>query len=405
MRHARISLIFFGVFTIHISKISLSNFRNYKELELELPKGTTIIQGDNGHGKSNLLEAAYMLSIAKSPRANIERDLIAKPSLDNMNVGGIYSKVSSIVSNEETTDRLEIHYRSLPWENADGFKTQKFIRVNGSPKRSSDLVGIQNTVLFTVDDLDLVFGRPSTRRRYLDILLSQVERNYLKSLQKYQNSLVQRNHLLKSIKDGMSTSDQLGFWDNSIASNGAEIMSYRIKALNDLSEKSAPIHKRISGINEKMELKYKASIPTEDQSEPMDIESSILTKLEISRPRDIAQGSTLSGPHRDDILIIIEGQDANRYASRGQARTSVLALKFAEAAFLDEQRKSHPILLLDDLLSELDATRRNHIVDYVDEYDQCIITTAELDSIPKDFSDRSNFLNVNFGKISLNSNT
>ena len=154
-----------------------------------------------------------------------------------------------------------------------------------------------------------------------------------------------------------------------------------------------------------MELRYKASIQTEDQPEPMDIESSILTKLEISRPRDIAQGSTLSGPHRDDILIIIEGQDANRYASRGQARTSVLALKFAEAAFLDERRKSHPILLLDDLLSELDATRRNHIVDYIGEYDQCIITTAEVDSIPKDFSDRSNFLNVNYGKISPNSNT
>ena len=137
----------------------------------------------------------------------------------------------------------------------------------------------------------------------------------------------------------------------------------------------------------------------------MDIESSILTKLEISRARDIAQGSTLSGPHRDDILIIIEGQDSNRYASRGQARTSVLALKFAEAAFLDERRKSHPILLLDDLLSELDATRRNHIVDYVGKYDQCIITTAEVDSIPKDFADRSNFLNVNYGKISPNSNT
>ena len=400
MRHARISLIFFGVFTIHISKISLSNFRNYEELELELPKGTTIIQGDNGHGKSNLLEAAYMLSIAKSPRANIERDLIAKPSLENMDVGGIYSKVSSIVSTEETTDRLEIHYRSLPWENADGFKTQKYIRVNGSPKRPSDLVGIQNTVLFTVDDLDLVFGRPATRRRYLDILLSQVEKNYLKSLQKYQNSLVQRNHLLKSIKDGMSSSDQLGFWDNSIASNGAAIMSYRIKSLSDLSEKSAPIHKRISGIDENMELKYRPSIPTEDRSEPKDIESYILTKLEISRPRDIAQGSTLSGPHRDDIVIVIEGQDANRYASRGQARTSVLALKFAEAAFLDERRKSHPILLLDDLLSELDSTRRNHIVDYVGEYDQCIITTAEIDSIPKDFADRSNFLNVNYGKIS-----
>jgi DNA replication and repair protein RecF len=340
-----------------------------------------------------------MLSIAKSPRANVERDLIAKSALMNLNNGGSYSKISSTVSTGKAKERLEIHYRSLPWENDDGFKTQKFIQINGSPKRSSDLVGIQNAVLFTVDDLDLVYGRPSKRRKYLDILISQVNKDYLKSLQKYHSSLIQRNHLLKSIRDGLSSSDQLSFWDDSISSTGSKIMSLRLETIRILSEKSVPIHMKISGIDENMEFQYKPSIEVVEQSAPRTIESSIKMKLEISRPKDIAQGSTLNGPHRDDMKIIIDNQDANRYASRGQARTSILALKLAEAAFLNDRRKSQPILLFDDLLSELDTTRRNHIIDYTGEYEQCIITTAEVDTIPKDLAEQSNLLSVSYGKI------
>ena len=374
--------------------MSLSNFRNYESLELDLPPGPTIVRGGNGHGKSNLLEAVYALAIAKSSRAALERDLVNKASLENLIDGFSYAMVGATVLSKESSERLEIHYRSQLSENEDGFTTQKFIRIDGIPKRSSDLVGRLNAVLFSVEDLELVFGRPSTRRRYLDILLSQVDRKYLRTLQQYQRATTQRNHLLRSIREGLSVPSELDFWDDQISNTGSTITAERVKAVRSLSENSRPLHSEISGTNEKMCCKYISSSDIQSEDEPSLIEKSMASAIRNARNRDIAQGSTSVGPHRDDMKIMIEETNAERFASRGQARTAILALKFAEARFLKGKRGSEPVLLLDDLLSELDLVRREKVIRHTAEYEQCIVTTAEINSVPGTFLKEANELEV-----------
>ncbi|MEC8890141.1 MAG: DNA replication/repair protein RecF [Chloroflexota bacterium] len=374
--------------------MSLSNFRNYTSLELDLPPGPTIVKGSNGHGKSNLLEAMYALAIAKSSRAALERDLVNKASLENLIDGFSYAMVGGTVLSKESRERLEIHYRSQPSENDDGFTTQKFIRINGIPKRASDLVGRLNAVLFSVEDLDLVFGRPSTRRRYLDILLSQMDSKYLRTLQQYQRAITQRNHLLRSIREGLSVPSELDFWDDQISNTGSTITTERVKAVRSLSETSRPLHSDISGTNENMCCEYLSSSDIQSEEEPSLIEKSLASAIWDARNKDIAQGSTSVGPHRDDMKILIEETSADRFASRGQARTAILALKFAEANFLKGKRGSEPVLLLDDLLSELDMVRRDKVIRHTAEYEQCIVTAAEINSVPGTFLRGANELEV-----------
>ena len=363
---------------------------------MDLPEGLTLLTGENGHGKSNLLEALYILAMARSARASVERDLINHAYAPSSEQEPTYAKVSATAHNGELSNRIEIHYKCLYSENKDGFATQKYIRINGSPKRSSDLIGTLNAVLFTVDDLDLVFGNPTVRRRYLDILISQIEQPYLDALKRYQESNRQRNHLLRSIREGTSSQDELRFWDDQLAENGCEIMKSRIATVNRLSSLLKPFHIQLGAAEESLQLLYRPTIPIENDTPTS---NSILLALEGSRTRDISQGATSIGPHRDDMSILINQNVASRYASRGQARTAVLAIKLAESAYLKERRESEPLLLLDDLLSELDTVRRGQIMEHIIQYKQCIVTTAELDSVPNKYISVANNLRVNNGII------
>lgn len=397
--HARITLPSLGGFQIHISNVSLSNFRNYSHLDLNLPSGLTVLEGKNGHGKSNLLEAIYTLSVAKSPRTILERDIVNKQSLIELKDGLSYAMVGANLHSGGKTDRLEIHYRCQPAMNDDGFKAQKFIRINGTPKRSLDLIGLLNAVLFTVEDLDLIYGRPSARRRYLDILVSQVNKNYFQSLRRYQKAIAQRNHLLRMIKNNLSSISELEFWDEKLSVDGSVVISERIKAVNELSFEAQGVHSAMSGVEEMLSFQYKPSVNILDNVNKDQISKSLLESLANFRGKDISRGATQLGPHRDDMRTLVNGTDAERYASRGQARTAVLSLKMAEARFLLKRRGNEPILLMDDFLSELDSIRRNQVIEHTLQYEQCIITTSEPDSIPIKFGKTSNKLIVSEGNI------
>lgn len=360
-----------------------------------MPTGTILINGDNGHGKSNLLEAMYMMAIGKSTRASNERDLITKGIVTDIS----YSKISCEISELNERIKLAIHYECIPAENMDGFTVKKYVRVNESPKRISDLIGNLNAILFTVEELDLVFGIPSYRRRYIDILLSQIDKEYLKSLLHYQKCHIQRNSLLKSIRDGSSVISELDFWDQQLSIDGSLIMNKRIEILNDLSIRSKPIHRLISDMNEDISCQYKSNI---DISQSINIETLhklLLETLKINRNKDIAQGMTSIGPHRDDITIIINNKDASRFASRGQARTAIFSLKYAEAQFLKIERGKEPVLLLDDVLSELDPKRQEKILQLTSNYEQSIITTAEKGSISNMILANTHLLKVHDGLI------
>ena len=370
------------------------NFRNYEQLELDLKPGMVLFQGDNGQGKSNLLEAIYMLAVAKSPRASTDRQLVRRQPVDEET----YSRISAIVDNisepnEERDDsslRLQIDFSSTPIPNEDGsenlgsiggISVQKYIRVNGVPRRASYLVGQLNAVMFTADDLELVYGSPSIRRRYMDILISQLDQKYLRALQRYQRVLTQRNSLLKAIQEGRSQEGELAFWDEQLVSEGEYIIGQRRLCIQELSEMAAPIQQGLSGNSEPFQIAYKPNVSLADCADQSAIGESMHASLLERRRRELVQGVTVTGPHRDDLLISLGSMDVGAYASRGQSRTVVLAMKLAEAGYLKARRGQEPILLLDDVLSELDIQRREHVLDQAAQYQQSFLTTADAGNI------------------------
>lgn len=374
--------------------------RNYERLEVDLEPGLVLVQGNNGHGKSNLLEAVYLLVIAKSQRASAERELIRRESV------GVefFSQVAAVVQREGGPVRVQIDFRSTLAESPgddDGslLNVQKFVRVNGIPRRASDLVGEINAVMFSAHDLDIVYGSPSARRRYLDILISQVNREYFRAIQRYQRIIVQRNHLLKSIRSGRSRPADLGFWDDELIGSGSVVVARRREALNALADGTARTNTALTDDDGTLELAYRPSVEIRGRCTVEDIGEAMRESLDRVRSREIAQGFSIRGPHRDDFQLLLSGMDVGLYGSRGQARTAILALKLAEAEYLRDVRNQQPILLLDDVLSELDAARRRLVLERVSGYRQVFITTADVDVIEPEFLELMTRFTVHRGRL------
>lgn len=341
-----------------------------------------LLHGANGQGKSNLIEALYLLAIAKSLRASTDRELVRRESL----VGDSHAQVSATVQRRVGDTRVQVDFRvgggsldvvAAEPDPAEAITVQKLVRVNGAPRRASELVGEVNAVVFSAQDLELVYGSPSTRRRYLDILISQLDRQYLRSAQRYQKVVSQRNHLLKLVRDGRSGAGELEFWDDELVESGKYIMHRRATVLDTLSERIAALYGDLSGDGESLELIYRPAVDVATGRGEEELGDALRSALTAGRARELAQGHTVSGPHRDDAVVMLEGVEAGPYASRGQSRTAVLALKLAEAGILREERGEEPILLLDDVLSELDAGRRAQVLDLIGLYQQCFITSAD----------------------------
>ena len=342
-----------------------------------------LIEGENGHGKSNLVEALYLLAIGKSLRAATERELVRwqPPSATET-----YTHVVAALEHDSGTTRVQVDFRSSPpaqgaalpsKESPPSGHVQKYVRVNGAPRRASDLVGELLAVLFTAQDLDLVFGSPSVRRRYLDIMLSQLDRRYLRAAQRYQRVVAQRSQVLRAIAERRAKPDELEFWSAQAAETGGYIMAARTETVAALSPMAERLYESMSGGDERCELAYAPSVDMPATPGPETCEAAIRNAMEERLGREIAQGHTVTGPHRDDLLVKIGGMPAGQYASRGQGRTAVLAMKLAEAANLRESGDRPPILLLDDVMSELDAGRRAHVLEQTADYRQAFITTAD----------------------------
>lgn len=349
---------------MYLSRLSLTNYRNFQDMDLELPNGMVFIFGRNAQGKSNLLEAIYLLVIGKSYRTNIDKELIFQgiPSSNQ-----VQALVSGEVKHKSGTLKAIVGLQSFTNDRGQETKTYKQIRVNGSPTTITKLVGCINAVLFTPNDIDLVFGAPSGRRRFLDILISQVDRNYLHALQRYHRVITQRNHLLRLIRDGKGSRDELDFWDEELVKEATVISSKRSQVLEELTPMAQKSYLGVTGHDESLDLQFEPAVPTQDMKDT----------LEIQREREIIAGMTLFGPHRDDLLMEIDGMNAATYSSRGQARSIALALRLAEALFLKRERGEEPLLLLDDVLSELDKERRHRVLEEAGKYEQILATTAE----------------------------
>lgn len=264
-----------------------------------------------------------------------------------------------------------------------------------------DLMGQLNMVMFSPRDIDLIDGEPSLRRRHIDITNSQVNPQYLRSLQRYNRIVSQRNRLLRQIALGQSRVDELAFWDQEMVKSGSYIVFQRQQALGKLNELASPIHDQLSGGKENLNIHYHRSIDSgvAEFDDLGDVEQIFNEALSAARERDLARGVSSIGPHRDDLKFIVNEVDMGSYGSRGQQRTVALSLKLAEAKFMLTQTGEAPVLLLDDVLSELDMERRQHLLQAVSDYQQVLMTTTDLDRFPSDFLSRAEKFTVENGTI------
>lgn len=395
-----------------ITHLSLTNFRNYASLEIDLPPHMTVLQGDNAQGKSNLLEAIYVLATSRSPRTYSDRDLIHwdafKEEIPTCRIMAAVQKAGSslklevALSAKAATSPQSQDFFSRWQPSTKGSSVQKRIRINGVVRHPADLIGQLNVVTFSVYDIDLVGGEPALRRRYLDITNSQIDHESLRNLQRYNRVLWQRNQLLRLIAENKANLDELAFWDQQLVETGAYLIVQREHTVAALDRLAQGIHDELSGEQGKSNFVYFRSIDKQRGKEDSQIEETaeVFTKaLQAAREKEVAQGMSLVGPHRDDLRFFVNEMDAGAYASRGQQRTVALSLKLAEAKFMLDTTKEYPILLLDDVLSELDAQRRHHLLNSTAKHKQVLITTTDLDRFEQDFLAQASLFRVTQGRI------
>jgi DNA replication and repair protein RecF len=380
---------------MHIQHLSLTNFRNYEHLEFDVPSHLTVLQGDNAQGKTNLLEAIYLLATAKSHRATTERELLnwSAPK-QGLEVARIVAQIQKARGNIQVELALMGAYprdekASPAPESFEARLVQKRIKINGINRRAIDLIGQVNAVLFGSQDIDLIAGAPSIRRRYLDLTNSQVNSRYLRALQQYNKVITQRNHLLRLIGEHRAQWDQLDFWDQQLMEHGSYIIDARQLMVAELEGLAQPIHQLLTAGRESLRITY---LPSVSATEFPD-------RLRHVREREIAQGMSVVGPHRDNLSFLVDDVDMNIYGSRGQQRTIAVSLRLAEARFMNSKTGDAPILLLDDVLSELDLTRRQHLLDFVTSQQQIIITTTDIDCLTPAFLAEASLFQVKKGVL------
>ncbi len=347
-----------------LKQLNLTNFRNYSALKLIFDHRPTVLVGDNAEGKSNILEAIHILSITKSLRVETEEELIKK--------GQSFAKVEGFL---EETELLVVINR--PGEEAF-FK--KKVMVNGISRRTIDFIGHLPAVIFYPSDINMVTGAPSLRRWHLDLGLAQIDLKYKKALSLYEQFLQVRNKVLKKIREGFAKTDELIFWTEGLLKQ-SEIISAKRKSFFEF------LNPAVAGPLGKFRFEYK----------PSDISA---VRLIETQSREIAVAATLIGPHRDDFAFLLEDRNLAHYGSRGEQRTATLAFKLAQLEYMAKILGKRPILLLDDVFSELDAIHRAYVVEIVNKQ-QTVIATVELENIPQDFLNSARILKVGEGKIAF----
>jgi len=361
--------------------LSLTHYRNYQRQEIEFCQGPVLLLGDNAQGKSNLLEAIFLLATTRAERASSDGDLIDWAALDEPQP---VARVAAQVERRDGPLALEVVIAARAGRTKDGRVTaSKRLRVNGVARRQIDFVGQLTAVLFTTHDLELIGGPPAERRRYLDTTLSQLDRAYAQALPRYTRVVTQRNALLRRIQEGAADAGELSFWDDELARDGAVLMRARAAAVEALAQYARDEHARVSGHTEDLAIAYQPRLDGWDgarvQADADSLAGALRDQLTSRRARDIGAGQTLTGPHRDDLSFALNGVAAASFASRGQQRTAALALRLAEARYLADGKGDLPVVLLDDVLSELDEGRRRAVLESLSGWDQLLITSADAD--------------------------
>lgn len=370
-----------------LKTLSLRHFRNYQDIFVEFTAPKTILVGNNAQGKSNLLEAVELLATLKSHRSSRDKDLVRDEEP--------LAQVGASLKREAGISELILTLRR------NGRRT---VNLNSENlRRQMDFLGVLNAVEFSSLDLDLVRGGPEGRRKWLDTLLIQLEPVYAHILQQYQKVLRQRNAFLKSNLENLhekSLQSQLALWDTQLVTAGTRVIRRRERAIQRLAPIAKLWHSNISGSTEHLQISYAPNVPL-SENHPEQVQQAFLDKIQQRAVAEIHQGTTLVGPHRDEIELTINDTPARQYGSQGQQRTLVLALKLAELQLIEEVVGEPPLLLLDDVLAELDPSRQNQLLDAIQDRFQTLITTTHLGSFDSQWLNSSQIISVNGGKLSV----
>ena len=335
-----------------IKQLKLKNYRNYNLLDIEFDDSTNIFYGDNAQGKTNILESIYLCGTTKSHRGTKDKDLIL--------FGEEESHIEALIEKNEKDYKIDIHLKK---------NSPKGIAINKIPiKKASELFGIANIVFFSPEDLNIIKNGPSERRKFIDLELAQLDKIYLSDLSNYNRIVSQRNKLLKDVYDKKYLSEMLDVWDNQLIIYGNRIINRRKLFINQMNEIVESMHERLTGGIEKIHLYY------ENSNGNLDLDKAIKN----NREKDIKSKSTSVGPHRDDICFKVNGIDIRKFGSQGQQRTAALSLKLSEIELVKKIINDKPILLLDDVLSELDKHRQNYLLDSICDI-QTLITCTGVD--------------------------
>lgn len=335
-----------------VESIKLNRFRNYDDLELKFDKGTNLFYGDNAQGKTNILESVYLCGTTRSHKGSKDREII--------HFGEEESHICMKIRKGDIPYRIDMHLKK---------NKTKGIAINKTPvKKASELIGLGNFVFFSPEDLNIIKNGPSERRRFMDMELCQLDKIYLYHLSNYNKILIQRNKLLKDFAFYPEAEDMLDILDEQLVQYGCVLISIRKKFVEGLNQIICDIHGNLSGKKEALALEY------ENNTETADFEQ----KLKSNRQKDIRTRITNQGPHRDDLCFQINGIDIRKYGSQGQQRTTALSLKLAEIEIVKRNVKDTPVLLLDDVLSELDGSRQRYLLDSIHDI-QTMITCTGID--------------------------
>lgn len=359
-----------------IESVELKNYRNYDELHMDFSQGTNILYGDNAQGKTNVLEAIYIACTTKSHRGSKDREIIQFDRDE--------SHIKLNVRKNDVPYRIDMHLKK---------NKAKGVAVNGIPiRKASELFGIVNVVFFSPEDLNLIKNGPSERRRFIDLELCQLNKLYVHALVQYNRIVIQRNKLLKEMAFKPEYEETLDIWDMQLVQYGREVIRYRREFIEKLNDIIKDIHYQLSGEREHLVIRY----------EPNTLPDQFEQTLKKNRFQDIKQKTTLTGPHRDDISFYVNDIDIRKYGSQGQQRTAALSLKLAEIELVKRMVHDYPILLLDDVLSELDGNRQNHLLSVINHIQTMITCTGLEDFVNNRFKIDKLFKVVNGTILSEN---
>ena len=405
---------------MRINHLSLTDFRNFSRLDMDVPGGSLLLVGGNAQGKTSLLEAIFYLATFTSFHASVDRQLInLLASHEPLVVARIVADFSRQYKNDPgnvISHHLEVRLIQESNEGNNGSRFRKEVLFDGVKQKVGEVVGKFNAVLFLPQMLRIIEGSPQERRRYLDLAFGQVYPQYTQHLSDYNHAVSQRNALLRQLSERGGDPEQLVFWDEQVALHGSQIIFTRIQAIQALEKHLARIHHELTRAGEVLRFSYQPAydpMPDKPLQYTLPIETAVdrsgISLEEIKdgfgerlrdlRPQEIARGMTTIGPHRDELRFLCNGMDLGIYGSRGQARTAVLSTKLAEVIWIKDKTGQFPVLLLDEVLAELDPHRRSDLLARLLTSEQSLLTTTDLDLFSNDFVQNSQVWRIKGGQI------